>query len=165
MVDDALDGIWYTDADGDGYGDDNTATETCDPTAGQTEQAGDCDDSNSGISPAGEEVCDGLDNDCDADIDEEVLTTFYTDGDGDGYGDPDAPVEACTRPAGTADSPDDCDDTSADIRPDADELCDGEDNDCDGETDEADATDAITWYADADGDGYGSSLSLSLIHI
>jgi hypothetical protein len=49
----------------------------------------------------------------------------------------------------------DCDDTNAAIHPEADEICDSVDNDCDGAIDEADAVDASTWYADADGDGYG----------
>ena len=49
----------------------------------------------------------------------------------------------------------DCDDTDAQVHPDADEICDGVDNDCDGVTDEDDAVDAPTWYLDGDGDGYG----------
>ena len=34
------------------------------------------------------ETCDELDNDCDGDIDEDVLLSFYPDADFDGYGDP-----------------------------------------------------------------------------
>ena len=40
--------------------------------------------------------------------------------------------------------------------PGAEEVCDDLDNDCDGDTDE-DASDAATWYLDADGDGYGDA--------
>ncbi|MFT6234513.1 MAG: hypothetical protein ACJAZO_005036, partial [Myxococcota bacterium] len=54
---------------------------------------------------------------------------------------------------------DDCDDTNAFINPDADELCDGVDNNCDGSIDGADAIDALTFYADADGDGHGDANS------
>ncbi|HNC98440.1 MAG TPA: putative metal-binding motif-containing protein, partial [Myxococcota bacterium] len=49
----------------------------------------------------------------------------------------------------------DCDDAHATINPDAPESCDGKDNNCDGVVDE-DATDAPTWYVDADGDGVGA---------
>lgn len=51
--------------------------------------------------------------------------------------------------------PYDCDDTDPAAHPGADEVCGGGDEDCDGEVDEIDATDAPTWYADADLDGYG----------
>jgi hypothetical protein len=47
---------------------------------------------------------------------------------------------------------DDCDDTRAEISPDATEVCDGDDNDCDGMTDEELRA---RFYADADADGFG----------
>ena len=39
----------------------------------------DCDDGNSTINPGAEELCDGFDNNCDGEIDEGVLKTFYED--------------------------------------------------------------------------------------
>jgi hypothetical protein len=49
----------------------------------------------------------------------------------------------------------DCDDTRADVFPDADEYCDLVDNDCDTLVDERTSVDAPTWYFDRDRDGFG----------
>ncbi|MCZ7683147.1 MAG: MopE-related protein [Sandaracinaceae bacterium] len=59
---------------------------------------------------------------------------------------------ACARPAGYSDVPGDCDDSRADVRPGAAEVCDLADNDCDLMTDEGVI---LTFYRDVDGDGYG----------
>ena len=82
------------------------------------------------------ELCDGLDNDCDGQVDEDVTLTFYADTDGYGYGDPSATTQACTVPSGYVADNTDCDDDEAAIHPNAAELCDGLDNDCDGNVDE-----------------------------
>jgi len=49
----------------------------------------------------------------------------------------------------------DCDDTNAEINPDASDICDDIDNNCDGNVDE-DTSYGTTWYTDADDDGYGT---------
>ena len=41
------------------------------------------------------------------------------------------------------------------INTDMDEVCDEVDNNCDGFIDEDTATDALTWFADADEDTFG----------
>ncbi len=154
-TDEAGGATWYADADGDGAGDPAAGTASCEPVPGAVENADDCDDSNADAFPGNPETCDEVDNNCDGAVDEGVTTTWYQDVDGDGWGVPDATQEACALPTGYAAFPEDCDDTSADVSPDAAELCNTIDDDCDGTVDEDDALDASTWYADADGDGYG----------
>ncbi len=153
---------WFTDSDGDGYGDPAVSTVSCVADSGWVSDATDCDDSATAVNPAATEVCDGIDNDCDGSVDPGTsadATTWYEDDDLDGYGDPDLAlaVSACTMPSGYIgiDLATDCDDADASINPAATEVCDGADNDCDGLTDPDDSADAATWYADADGDGYG----------
>ena len=98
------------------------------------------------------EVCDGEDNNCDQNIDEGLLQSWYADFDSDAYGDASTKVEACVAPAGYVTDGTDCDDTRASVYPGAVELCDGEDNNCDQQTDEGLEQ---SWYVDADNDGYG----------
>ncbi len=148
---------WYEDADGDGYGNDETFYESCAELSGYVPSDGDCDDSDPDTNPDADEYCDDIDNDCDGEIDESDSmdsTTWYADADGDGHGDPDDYTPACDAPSGYVSDDSDCDDTNPDVNPDADEYCDDIDNDCDGEIDE-DPLDGSTWYADTDGDGYG----------
>ena len=57
---------WYEDKDGDGYGDEERAVESCRALPGYVQQPGDCMDNKAEVNPAAEAVCDdGLDNDCD----------------------------------------------------------------------------------------------------
>ena len=149
---------YYADVDEDGYGDVDSTAEACELPSGYVENATDCDDSSAAISPEGVEVCDEVDNDCDAEIDEDVKSTFYADSDGDGYGDPDSTTESCSVPSGYADNDEDCDDTSASVSPVASETCDGVDQDCNGDIDD-DPIDGTTYYADTDSDGYGDASS------
>ncbi len=156
-IDEDLQEIWYADADGDGYGDIETTVESCDPGAGWVVNADDCDDDDGAVFPGAEEACNGVDDDCDGEIDEELLTTFWVDADADGYGDPALAVELCELETGYADNAEDCDDSNSGISPDATEICDTLDNDCDGlvDDDDPDVTGTDTWYVDADADGYG----------
>jgi len=153
-VDEGVLDTWYADADSDGYGDAGSPTESCDGPPGHVPTATDCDDDDASIYPSAPERCDGLDNDCDGEIDDGVLRTWYADLDGDGFGDPDTRVEGCEPPDDAVDNDEDCDDADAATSPDGIEVCDGIDNDCDARTDE-DAIDAPEWFADVDGDGFG----------
>jgi hypothetical protein len=122
----------------------------------------DCDDGNDEVYPGAPEQCNGADDDCDGLTDDGVTTsTWYLDGDDDGYGLSSASTTDCAQPVGYVAEPGDCDDSARAINPDAAERCDGIDNDCDGHVDgdDLDLVGGTTWYADDDGDGYGDASS------
>ncbi|MCC6810174.1 MAG: putative metal-binding motif-containing protein [Deltaproteobacteria bacterium] len=97
-----------------------------------TSSSGDCNDTSSAAAramfPGNAEVCDGLDNDCDATFDEDF------DQDSDGYTTCSGAV--AKKRDGSVPFPlaDDCDDSPASCgaacTPDKAEVCDGKDNDC-----------------------------------
>jgi large repetitive protein len=152
--------LWYVDDDGDGYGEGTVSETSCTQPAGYVSLATDCDDGRALSNPAGEELCNGFDDDCDGDTDEGDAAdaqVWYADTDVDGYGDAAAPLPACEQPAGHVLDSTDCDDDRALSSPEGTEVCNGFDDDCSGETDEADATDAPEWYLDSDIDGEGDA--------
>ena len=160
-IDDGLMVTWYADADADTYGDAATTTEACAAPDGFVADATDCDDTQAGVHPGAEEVCDGVDQNCDEQIDEGLDATWYADADGDGYGDAAVPTVDCACPSGFVADSTDCDDGDADVYPRATETCDGADNDCDGLVDDEDTrvSGQTSWYTDGDGDGYGDTAS------
>ena len=115
---------------------------------------GDCNDADATISPSAVELCDGVDNDCDGAVDEDVTQRGFADADGDGFGDPDTYEDVCALSSGLVANGNDCDDSRAQVYPGNPEICDELDNDCDGTVDEGVTT---TWYPDADGDGFGDT--------
>jgi uncharacterized protein (TIGR03382 family) len=126
---------WALDADGDGYGVATDLMVACVQPSGYAavaEEGWDCDDTRPDVHPGAEETdcTDPTDYNCDGSV-------GWSDDDADGFA-------ACQ----------DCDDADAAVFPGATETCDGLDDDCDGVVDGPGATDAGTWYADADGDGY-----------
>ena len=126
---------FYSDSDGDGYGDTERTVEGCSLPTGYSAHGGDCDDSDPAFHPGAAEADCTNPNDynCDGSV-------GYADEDGDGFA-------AC----------EDCNDAAAAINEDAAEICDGLDNDCDGWIDDQDpdVTGGTLWYGDADGDTYG----------
>ena len=115
----------YADADGDGYGG-GSAEVRCEGGAGWSESDGDCNDDDSGVHPDAVEECDAddIDEDCDGladDADDSTLpssmSTFYQDADGDGFGDPDVPVDACDPSETLVTDNTDCYDDSAEANP------------------------------------------------
>ncbi len=67
------------DADGDGSDDARCCNGT---TCGD-----DCNDTRADIHPGATEVCNFVDDDCEGDVDEDVLVTGFVDADRDGFGD------------------------------------------------------------------------------
>ena len=184
LIDDADDGVdlttardWYADTDGDGYGDPASTSQSCSEPSGFVDDDTDCNDTRGDVNPGATEVCDAddVDEDCDGtaddddtDVDLATGSTWFPDGDRDGYGDSsDAGTASCDDPS-TATAPfvadsSDCDDERDDIHPGATEVCDADDTDedCDGTADDGDAdvdlTTGTDWFPDADGDGYGDA--------
>jgi len=123
-VDSNCDGHDGIDQDGDGF-------------ASIASGGQDCDDTNADIRPNADEACDGIDNNCNDEIDEGLHHLWYGDADGDGYGSADYVYSDCDAPEGTTDKSGDCDDQDYGTNPGIlQDLCDGKDNDCDGTEDE-----------------------------
>ena len=151
--------VYYEDTDGDGVGIEGVAQSFCaEPESGWTVVSGACDDADAARAPGHEEVCNEIDDDCDEAIDQDAVdsTTWFFDGDADGYGDVAITVQACDLPDGYSANSTDCDDSANGTFPGADEYCAGGDENCDGATNEDTAVDALPWYLDDDEDGYGA---------
>ncbi|SEU37220.1 Alpha-tubulin suppressor [Myxococcus fulvus] len=146
---------WYRDADSDGHGSSSNSTQNCRQPSGYVSNASDCNDGSASIRPGASETCDSVDNNCNGSVDEGVMSTWYRDTDGDGYGYSTNTTQACASPAGYVANSTDCHDGNATVYPGASEVCDSLDNNCNGSADEG--VTVPTWYRDADGDGYGTT--------
>ncbi|HMU69832.1 MAG TPA: MopE-related protein, partial [Chitinophagales bacterium] len=111
--------VSFADADGDGYTSDV-----------------DCNDADAAINPGATEICNGMDDNCNGDIDEGAGATWYADADGDTYGDAASTTVACDMPEGYVADATDCNDADAAVNPGATEVCNGVDDNCDGNIDE-----------------------------
>ncbi|MDY7225004.1 putative metal-binding motif-containing protein [Hyalangium rubrum] len=145
---------YFRDNDGDGVGG-GAAVKACMQPAGLVTTGNDCDDTNAQVTPGKAEVCDEVDNNCVGGVDEGLPTTaYYRDADGDSFGAQASMVQRCRMPTGyvTAGSGFDCDDTNANVKPGATEVCNNIDDNCVGGSDEGFNK---NWYRDADNDTYG----------
>jgi hypothetical protein len=127
--DDALDApLWYVDLDLDGFGNPADAAPSCTQPPGRIADASDCHDGDPSVHPGVTDLCDGVDNDCDAATDEDFLPQASACG-----------VGACTGNVGATSCQagvvvDSCD-PFAGAAP-SDTVCDGIDADCDGAVDD-----------------------------
>jgi len=125
----------------------------------------DCHDEYDFAYPGADEYCDGVDNDCDGDVDESGAigeTTWYADADGDGSGASDNALTACEQPPeGYVSNSEDCNDGDP-LIPGPEDCATSYDDDCDGQTNQADALGCTPFFMDQDGDGYGRSDSACL---
>jgi hypothetical protein len=157
MVDEGLTFTnYYVDADGDGYGA-GTAQSSCAPVPGKVTNNQDCNDANPAVKPGAAEVCNGIDDNCNGQVDDGLtFTNYYPDADGDGYGNKLAMAQsACAPVSGKVTNNTDCDDSRFGVHPGATEVCNGLDDNCNGMIDEG--LTFTNYYPDVDSDGYGSS--------
>ncbi|MBN1336448.1 MAG: putative metal-binding motif-containing protein, partial [Deltaproteobacteria bacterium] len=113
----------------------------------------DCDDRDAAVHPDTPDICNGKDDDCDEDVDEDPDVLWYPDDDGDGFGNPtDGGTPSCSPQAGAVSNGLDCNDADASTFPGAWDRCDGGDQDCDGFVDEDEAV-FVDASAGSGGDG------------
>ncbi|MFT4628853.1 MAG: hypothetical protein ACI8PZ_007549, partial [Myxococcota bacterium] len=138
---------WFSDVDEDGFGDPNVSVRRCAEPPASTLDDTDCDDTDPAVNPDGEEICNGIDDDCDGllddadpDTDLTMAPWWYLDLDGDGFGVPEGSVQSCGLPDGGPWSLEstDCDDADPDLGPPTD------------------------WWPDADLDGFGAGDALGV---
>lgn len=79
------------------------------------------------------EVCDGVENNCDGQTDENFpLFTYHLDMKGDGFGGVNSMTSGDSLTPGYSTNPQDCNDGDSLIHPLASEVCDSIDNNCNG---------------------------------
>jgi len=134
---------FYADLDRDGYGSSKYGTRLgCANAAAPTGFAvkdGDCDENDQTVNPGAAEICNGKDDNCDGQIDENApAVMLWPDADGDGYyrSQTGTPKLGCGGIPGYAAVGGDCVDTDATIHPGATEICNGKDDNCNGTIDE-----------------------------
>ncbi len=146
---------YWLDTDEDGFGNPDISTFSCFTPDGYVAISGDCDDENASINPNMNEICDGIDNNCDGLIDEGFISSiYYIDNDDDGYGHPNVSITSCFQPDGYTDNGDDCNDSNSNINPGMAEVCNNADDDCVGGID--DNLDTQVYYEDDDNDSFGN---------
>ncbi len=126
----------------------------------------DCEPLDPTVNHYANEVCDGIDNNCNSQVDEAGTVgckDYYLDQDGDDWG---AGASKCQcGPAGqyTADDFGDCDDLDPTVNPGQTEDCSTtKDENCNGSDNDEDALKCDPYYLDQDGDSFGVNESKCL---
>ena len=132
----------YKDHDQDGYGLHYDQQCVCGSKGEYSaSEAYDCDDNDKDKFPGADEFCNGVDDNCNNQVDESGslgCNNYYLDQDNDGYGATDF-FKCMCKGKGDYDTEKsgDCNDSDKTINPGGPEVCsDGKDNDCDGVQDE-----------------------------
>lgn len=128
---------WFLDSDGDGYGVASVSVAACTQPSGYSFDNSDCNDNIAAVYPSATEICNGIDDDCDGDVDSDDANVtgqqlWYADVDGDGLGDATDTLRFCNQPLGYVSNSNDCDDSNATVLA------------------------PVVYYADADQDAYGN---------
>lgn len=134
VIDDGVGARWYRDLDGDGFGDPAGAFLDCGVPVDAVSNADDCNDHDATVNPlAADDTCNGVDDDCDGEADQDAGVIVALDADGDGFAGDGTRQGQCgdSSPEGG-----DCDDTNSVVFPGATEICDGLDRDCNGVVDD-----------------------------
>jgi hypothetical protein len=152
------------DTDGDG---DGNACDDDDDGDGEID-ATDCAPTDPTVNHYATELCDGVDNNCNSQVDETGTLgckDYYLDQDGDDWG---GGASKCQcGPAGvyTAEDFGDCDDTDPTVNPGQKEDCGTtKDENCNGSPNDQDGLNCSQFYEDLDGDGFGNNKSKCMCH-
>lgn len=148
---------WFADADADTYGNAAVTVNACAQPAGYVAVNTDCNDASASVHPGLTDICNAVDDDCDALYDEDaVFTNYFPDADMDSYGSSSASAtSSCSAIAGAVTNNTDCNDGNSAVFPGAAESCNGIDDNCTGGIDEG--LTFISYYQDLDADTYGNS--------
>ncbi|MBX3249334.1 MAG: putative metal-binding motif-containing protein [Myxococcales bacterium] len=154
------------DDDCDGMVDEDTSGASCGSNIGRCRQGTEVCEAGTlrcqGAIEPRPEMCNGMDDNCNGQIDDGLMAGCWQDNDGDGYAPASAlamgiclPATGMCPPMFTARQPNtranqDCDDTDASVNPGATEVCDGRDNNCSGTVDDL----PPGCWVDNDGDSY-----------
>ena len=150
----------YLDNDNDTFGNLSIFKRACDAPLNYVLNNTDCNDNNSALNPGNDEVCNGIDDNCDSNIDDNACPTlnYFCDSDIDSFFNFDVSWSCsaynCSKEGCLKEKGDDCNDKDVLINPAASEICDGKDNDCDSSIDENACE--FDYYCDKDKDSHMS---------
>lgn len=77
-VDEGVQQTFYADADNDGFGNFNSSVLACSPPPNYVSNSSDCNDANGSVNPDAADVCNGTDDNCNGQVDENSITATIT---------------------------------------------------------------------------------------